>query len=361
MDNTQYHRYKQLKETEGTGTGLISLYIPAGKNIRTVRQRMLQEVDEAESIKSDSNKKNVKRALERVNQLLKQYQETPENGLALFVGSIDGDTVSYVFDDFEAPLNHSDYTCDSTFNIEPIEHLFTSGDEEIGLILIERGEAAIGELRNGAIKLHAETQSNIMSQHRAGGQSAQRFRRLIEEQKFNFFRQVADDAERIFLDEHNAPVIDALIIGGEKFAVGSFVDDHLPSSLKQIRHGQNFSVDYAGKQGLQQLVTRAEAVIAEIEEQPEREAMEKFYTALNSDNDTHATYGKDAIERALEFGAIDTLLLSLEVDPDVADSLSEACENKGGSVITISTSFEEGAQFEETFGGIGALLRYQID
>lgn len=517
-------RVEEVESTTGSGTALISLYVPADKNLASVRTQMAQEQSEADNIKSDSNRKNVKKALSRVERVLKRYKQTPENGLIVFVGITDDDDVKeFVFDELSQPLEYSDYICDNQFNTDPLRERLAP-DNSIGLLVVERGGAVIGELRGTRVVCHQVIESNVMGKHNAGGQclvpgtqvktpdgskpldyvrvgdtvtavdfekgemvqtevtdvweeqkhvrtvrpyggprlegsadhsvfvsnketidqkeignlsktaedldnadltshllrvsdavavqdgsvetsddllvekmpirdiednnherkervidisteqanfiangyivhnSAERFDRLIEEQKDHFFNSISDRLAEQFIDDDNRAEVDAFIIGGTQVTVDNFVSDgFLPHALKDVRAGGSFSVDLAnGKQSLEQLVSRAQTVIDEVESQEEREATRMLFKSLH-DDDLHATYGEDEIQRALEYGAVSKLLVTQNKDPETIAEYQEAVGNQGGELVIVSTDFEKGEQLEKAFGGIAALLRYQID
>ncbi|MGZ8875444.1 MAG: peptide chain release factor aRF-1, partial [Halobacteriota archaeon] len=114
-----------------------------------------------------------------------------------------------------------------------------------------------------------------------------------------------------------------------------------------------------------------------------------------------ATYGEKQVRKALQLGAVDTLLLSEALrikrvtnscplcgftleetirgikgagvcpkcegvmervhEEDVVDELIRRAGDTGASVEFISTDFNEGEQLMRAFGGIAAILRFAID
>lgn len=72
-------------------------------------------------------------------------------------------------------------------------------------------------------------------------------------------------------------------------------------------------------------------------------------------------YGKESVEKAVQMGAVDTLLiLDEEVRTEKAENLMKQTESMGGKVIVVSSTHEGGEKLE-ALGGIGALLRYKIE
>lgn len=352
----------EVEETTGSGTSMVSLYIPADKDLTSMQTRMSQEKSESDNIKDDQNKKNVKKAIDKVNRILKRYKKTPENGLVIFAGVDDnGDIIEYTFDDFEEPIEYSSYKCDNRFDVDPLRERLVP-DEKIGLIVIERGGVAIGELRGANITVHFDKESNVMGKHNAGGQSAVRFDRLIEEQKDNFFKKIRSKLTSLFIDENNQPTIDGIVLGGTDITVDNFVSDgYLPEPLKQIRIGGTYGVDVSNAEGLERLANLAEGEIQEVADQEARAATQRLFKALHSNSDTSATYGKDMVEKALEYGAVKKLLISSEIGNDVIREYDKKVQNQGGELFVVSTDFEQGEQLYQAFGGFAALLRYDIE
>lgn len=362
MDSKLLERQlEEVEEVSGSGTSLVSLYVSSGSNISSVSRRMSQEISEADNIKSDSNRKNVKNAISKVNDILSRYKQTPDNGLVIFAGVSNDGLVEYVFDSLPDELNHSDYTCDNEFHTEALRE-FIAPKHRIALLVVERGGAAVGELRGTNITVHYDNNSNIMGKHNAGGQSAERFDRLIEEQRDNYFKKLNKKLKELFVNENNQPTVDGIVIGGTQITVDNFVSDgYLPQALENIRIGGSYGIDIANSESLERLVEKSRDVIQSVAEQEERDAMSSFFKALHDNSDQEATYGMDNIDKALEYGAVNKLLISDDKDRDFIQEYEEKVENQGGELVLISDDFSEGEQFTKGFNGLGALLRYQID
>lgn len=515
-NNLFERRLDEVEDVTGSGTAMVSLYISAGSSIPSERQRMSQEKSEASNIKDKQNRKNVEQAIEKVNDILKRYKQTPENGLVLFVGVTEEEgTVDFVFDNLQQPLEYSDYTCDSKFRTEPLREMIAP-DHTIGLVVVERGGSAIGEMRGTSITVHYDEESNVMGKHNAGGQciapdtmipmgdgrskriedlqvgdeilglnndnrdivestvrnrwesekqtytietknpsldielsgdhtvfvvgdsgieekyaselmeedalvsargseirgvlepnienfyeeditsasiseietnsdrkklidietstgnffangllvhnSAERFDRLIEEQKDNYFDSVRKKLEDLFIDDNNQPTVDGIVIGGTQVTVDNFVSDgYLPPALKSVRIGGSYAIDIANSESLEKLADKARDEIQSVAEQEEREVMNKFFESLHHNSDGEATYGEDMVQKALDYGAVKKVLLSENVEREKINEYEEMAENQGGELLVVSDDFSEGQQFWEGFNGIGAILRYQID
>jgi stalled ribosome rescue protein Dom34 len=72
-----------------------------------------------------------------------------------------------------------------------------------------------------------------------------------------------------------------------------------------------------------------------------------------------AYYKDKDVRKALQYGAVDLLILSREFDKKTAKELSELAENIGARVEIVSTETPEGEQFNN-LSGVGAMLRFKI-
>lgn len=353
-------RIERVADAEGEGTELVTLSVPADKSIQSTRTRIDQEHAEAANIKSDHTRKRVQNALQRVSSVLKRYRQTPENGIVVYAGVIDGDMTDFVFDDLPSQVTESVYTCSNEFVLDPVEHIITP-DNTYGLIVIERGGAALGRLVGDRVIPLRTMDSMVMGKTRAGGQSAQRFARERERQKQEFFQKVGQSANQSFLDsnEDDGVGIDGLLIGGTTITIDEFLDeDDIDYRLRERLIGTH-TVDHASEQGLEQLADQSTEDVLDAERHQARKALDQFFTALGT-GDEPVTYGDDEIETALQYGAIDTLLVSESLPLDRIQELEENAEEIGSETLVVSTDFDRGEQLQSVFGGTAAILRYPI-
>jgi peptide chain release factor subunit 1 len=257
-------------------------------------------------------------------------------------------------------VSTSTYHCAETFDTDHLETLLMPSSA-YGALVIERGGAALGVTSGDTVTTLATLDSNVMGKHRAGGQSAQRFERDRKRQLDQFFTQVGDLATDVFIIGDDLDV-DGLVIGGttitiDAFRKGGYLDHRLQSALLGT-----YSVDYSGEQGLTQLVERASPTLADADLAAERDAMDRFQQGLAGQADAPpVTYGVDAVDRACSFGAVDQLLIAETIDTERSDVLTEAVREQGGDVLFISTGFEAGQRLADVFGGVAALLRFDVE
>jgi len=83
MQNDQLY---QMSMASGSGTSLISYYIPSKYPIGKVNAFLTQEASTAGNIKSRVNRQSVESALRHILAKTKLYRSIPNTGLVLFSG-----------------------------------------------------------------------------------------------------------------------------------------------------------------------------------------------------------------------------------------------------------------------------------
>ena len=396
---------EDLREMKGFGTELVTVVIPPDRQISDARSLLQNEHGQAANIKSKGTRKNVQSAIESAISTLNNYRSTGENGLAVFVGSIiignnKNRMVNVVVDDPPEPFISFRYRCDSRFELTQLEDMLVD-NKSYGLFVIDRSEAAFGIASGKRIHVQEHLVSNIMGKHRQGGQSAQRFERLIEEAAHNFFKRATEHACNYWLP--NLENIQAVIIGGPG-ATKDFVvkNDYFHHEITKKIAKTTFDVGYSNESGVRELVDNAGDLMGEIELDQERQSMNVFLRELVQQQ-PKATYGEAMIRQALEGGAVSTLLISENLRKNIVDLECQSCKNTWSAtlnrnqtlpdcpsckakddaikevrstslidnlsdlamasrseVVFISIDTEEGSQLMNGFGGLAAVLRYPI-
>ena len=349
---------EELAKYKGRHTELISVYIPAGYDVNSVQRQLEAEKSTAKNIKSTATRKNVGDALDKIVRHLKTLKKTPENGLALFCGNVSkiegqGDLQLW---DIEPPMPLKDrlYRCDKEFVLEPLQKIIEIS-EVFGLLVMDRKEATIGLLEGKRIEVLQKMTSGIPSKVRAGGQSSQRFHRITEGLTRDFYKRIADEMKKVFFD---MPKLKGILIGGPIPTKDEFIDnEYLVTKLREKIIGR---IDIGGsdESGLKELVTKSRDILADQEIIHEKKVLEKFFDTLGKNPDM-AVYKEKELRKALEYGAVETLLLSKACDKKLSKELVEIAKNTGSNVEVISTETEEGEQFKN-LSGIGAVLRFRI-
>jgi peptide chain release factor subunit 1 len=398
-----------LARKEGRGTELISLYVPPGRQISEVVNMLKQEYGTASNIKSTTTRKNVQDAIVKVQQRLKLFRQVPENGLVIFCGALPQNgpgsekIETYVIIPPE-PIKVYLYRCDSRFHIEPLLELLKER-EVYGIILIDSSEATFATLKGRRLEILQRVTSGVPGKHRAGGQSARRFERLREMRLNEYYRRVGQHANELFLD---MPDLKGIIVGGPgptklEFQKGDYLNYQLKEKILDT-----LDTAYVDEQGVKEIVEKAPEIMRRVRYIEEKKVMQEFLYHIGHDTGL-ATYGEEEVKKALEMGAVKTLLLSegldivratvkcnacgfqeektmqnrellsfeaslvgnpcpkcnapsLSVDgiEDLIEVYAKLAETANAEVEMISTETEEGQMLKKSFGGIAAILRFKL-
>lgn len=181
MDSKHEEKEKQkladlvelLGSIKGRHTELVTVMIPAGANIFPVVRQLEAERSTAENIKSKQTRSAVVDSIETILRELKNYRQTPKNGLALFAGNVSTregsqDIQIWAIEPYK-PLNVRIYRCDQTFVLDPLKEMLEV-QEVYGLLVIDRQQATIGLLEGKNIKVLQKLTSGVPGKVRAGGQ-----------------------------------------------------------------------------------------------------------------------------------------------------------------------------------------------
>lgn len=362
MDSSHEYRLKRLvRELEGVSgrhTELVSVYVPSGYDLNNVLSQLSSEQGTATNIKSKSTRKNVVDALEKTIQHLKLFSNTPPNGLAVFCGNVserDGQQDLKVWSvEPPEPLNLRLYRCDKQFITDPLKDMVTPKDV-YALIAVDNKCATLATLKGNRYVIHKKLSSGYSGKHRAGGQSARRFERLVQEESHNFKKRIGDHVNELFL-----PIlkdIRGIVIGGpaatkEDFIDGDYMNHEIKKKIIAIK-----DTTYTDESGIRELINAAEQDLLEVEMVRQKIQIQRFMKLLIEDGPI--AYGPD-LKRALDMNAVDVMLLSENLDADTIDQLMEKANEGGSKTLIVSDDFEEGFQLWNTFKGKAAILRFPI-
>ncbi|RLE80416.1 MAG: peptide chain release factor 1, partial [Thermoprotei archaeon] len=267
-----------------------------------------------------------------------------------------------------------------------------------GFIALDRSQAAFALLRGRSLEIVEEITSGVPGKHRAGGQSARRFERVIEQLAHEFYKRIGEYAARIFLE---LPELKGIIIGGPGFTKNEFVEgDYLHYELKK-KVLAVVDIGYSGEEGIYELVRRSSKLLENVQYFREKELVQEFLEQTARDTGL-AIYGYKEVLKALRLGAVRVLLISEKFDAQLVrlkcprcnriaekiksplaekvedtcpecggsmsvveekslvDELIELAEQTGAQVEIISSNTEEGESLRKAFGGVVALLRFRI-
>jgi peptide chain release factor subunit 1 len=385
----------------------VTVFVPGDKPVSDSANYIRQEYGQASNIKSSSTRKNVLSALQSILAELKHFGVVaPSTGIAIFVGhKIVGNNKTRLVKHVllpPQPVTFFKYHCDNKFLVEPLLGMLDEHNV-YGLMVIDRQECTIGLLKGERIELKKNMESMVPRKHRMGGQSQARIERLIEEQADAWFRKSCDAANEIFLREKE---LKGVLLGGPG-ATKNYVLEmgalHYELRKKVLN---TFDTGYTDEYGLVELVKNAQETLRQLGLTRERDILGRFMQQIVKDAQLVA-YGEAHVRNVLGIGAVDILLLSeklrkqrakvacstqncphteehttadldqlagslpkcpvcgqdsLEVveSKDIIEEMTELASQTGARVELLSDATEEGKQFYDSFGGMGALLRFKV-
>lgn len=385
---------EKLDSIRGRGTELVTIYCPHDYDIQEIINQLREEEAEASNIKSKRTRKNVQSALSKMVDHLKEFERTPDNGVAVFCGNVsqkEGSTDIKLWDvePFE-PIDVKLYRCGKEFKLGPLKEMLQEG-EEYGMIVIDTNEADLGVLKGKKVVPKQRITSLVPGKSKPGGQSAARFERVREGLLDDYLKNVAETAKQVFDTEE----MKGVIVGGPGPIKEKFVnDDYLPQSFRDEIVSVN-STSYTGEQGFEELLKRSREQLKETEMEEEKELLREVFDRLRDGG--KVAYGVDQVLRALEMGAVEKVIVSEDLDKKklgyvcecgneeekivdgdceevcsecgeeidvgakaLVEIFEEKADNTGAEVEFVSTDTSEGEQLYQ-MGGVAAFLRFRIE
>ncbi len=261
------------------------------------------------------------------------------------------------------------------------------------------------QLQGRRLEIVREVTSGVPVKTRAVGQSARRFERLREMRLQEYFRRVGEHANEVFLSIDN---LKGIIIGGPGPTKYDFEKgDYLNYQLKE-KIIDTVDTAYVDEQGVKEIVDKAPEIMRKIRYIEERQIIQQFLYEIGHDTGL-ATYGEEAVRKALEAGAVKVLLLSESLDiarvkvkcsacsyeeqhavkslmltcfeqgligkpcpnckapslsitekQELIENFAQLAEYANTDIEIISDETEEGQMLKNSFGGIAAILRFKL-
>jgi peptide chain release factor subunit 1 len=387
---------KRLASIRGSGTELISIYVPPDYLLSDEIGKLSEERSQAGNIKSKTTKLNVQGAIDKIIQYLRLYKKPPPNGFAIFAGntsSIQAKPDIEIFSiDPPQPIKSNMYRCDSTFLLEPLEAMMEAKEMYI-LVVMDGRDATVGTLKGTYFSVDKKLRSFAHAKVRKGGQSAGRYERATEESINDYYKNVADAINAVYLKYPGK--ISGLVVGGPGPTKENFVKSK--NLNYQIKVMGIFDTGYTDEEtGVNELLEKAKDLLSEQAAVKERRTMERFLDEVARGG--YAVYGLNNVKNALMADNVTKLLISegaelTEVEykcskcgatlkfieqgntrhekheddgsldivsqRDAIEDVIELADKKDIDVVFVSTDSQAGNQLLLGFKGIAAILKYK--
>jgi peptide chain release factor 1 len=366
--NDLHDRIEDVSNANASGPHLVTLAVPPETPIDAALERIEEEHARTEYIDADETSERVTEALERTRRILNEYEETPANGLVVYAGVVDAETVDYTFDDLPSPVPELQYERANEFDTDPLD--VTAEGSTYGLIVVEHGKAALGRFVDGDVEpievLESDTaEDNPTSSELGDREQVDRefFERVAERAGVEFLGENPDEdrRERATPGEEDVDPVGGVFVGGSSVTASEFLDgEYLDHRLRERVVGDAVPIGDASEEGLEGLAEKAGERIERIERERVEELLDEFLSAIDSGEGEEAVAGREATEEALEYEGVETTLAAEELSAGELRDLEEPTVSQGGEFVLVPTDVDGADQFREE-GEVGALIRFPVE
>jgi peptide chain release factor subunit 1 len=243
---------------------------------------------------------------------------------------------------------------------------------------------------------------DLPKKHGRGGQSSVRFARLRMEKRHNYVRKVAELATQMFISNDRPNCVGLVLAGSAEFKLklsqSDMFDPRLVAVIVKI-----VDVSYGSENGFNQAIELAADCLSNVKFMREKKLLTAYFSEIAKDSGKYCFGVKETLQ-ALEMGAVEELIvwedlsinryvlrnketqdekvvhynefqeknsanfkdaagadLEVKEKTSLLEWLSSNFKGFGAKLQFITNRSQEGAQFCKGFGGIGGLLRYQLD
>lgn len=350
-----------LRDSEGNGTSMISLIIPPREQISKIQRMLTDEYGTATNIKSRVNRLSVLSAITSAQQKLKTYTKIPDNGLAIFVGTIIDQNkdkkISLGITPIK-PINTSLYLCDSKFHVESLLSQFEN-EMKFGFVIMD-GHSTFFAVVEGNVKtILQKIYVDLPRKHGRGGQSSMRFARIRLEKRYNYVKKVSEICTALYISNDRMNVEGLILAGHTDFK--NELKEVLDQRLKVIKV---IDTNYGEENGLNEAIELATDVLKDVKFTKEKKVLQDFFNEISTEG--RYVFGYNDTMKALEASAVETLIiyenLNLEHESQsFVDFIAENYRDYACELVFVGDKSPEGTQFVEGFGGIGGILRYKME
>jgi peptide chain release factor subunit 1 len=201
----------------------------------------------------------------------------------------------------------------------------------MGIISIDTQETGLGILTGDRWQTIETLTSGVAGKHRQGGQSARRFERLRDNELNEYYRRVADYAQKIFIDQFNTK---GLIVGGpgptkDTFIREEYLDYRLQNNIISI-----VDTSYTGEEGVREIIDKVneQGIMSEYRLMEEKKMVKKFMGEVYSGRGL-GIYGLDDVVNNLKSGITDLIIVTDDIDLVRLEAICKKCNNTFEKIV----------------------------
>lgn len=389
---------KALQYAQGHGDSLISIFMEPGKEISQFTE-MLD--DRFGTASTSSINMSAIGAITSAQQILKRYSKVPPNGLIVYTGTVVTDgkeekDIKVGFEPFK-PIDGSICQLHHRFHIETLYVMLKQ--PEYGFIVMADNKALFGILSGNTKKVLLQFTVNCPSWRQIGGADHEYFRR--QSFRETYLGWVVDWAKTFYIDYSDVD-FSAIVVAVSPTYQTDFIDMLDPRLRKKIMC--MVEVSYAGNHGFDTAIDLSSNHLYNVRFIQEIWLLKKFMKEMNQETKKYVTGVEDTL-KCLDLGAVKILIvwenldinryvlkntttselitmhlnkeqetnqsnfretatnaeLEVQEKKSLLEWFAEEYKEFGCTLEFVTDSSREGSQFCRAFGGIGGILKYQVD
>ncbi len=218
--------------------------------------------------------------------------------------------------------------------------------EPIGVIMIDASCVRILIAAGQVIESENSLCERIHHLSKVGGWSQMRYQRRRAKEVKHFSKEVLEEAKEV-LDPAG---VSRIVVAGRDRMIAA-LEQELPKEWKErIIATIRWDLDSPDKDFLE----KVRPYLEKAEREQESDLLSLLIGELRRGG--LATAGLEQTKRALEMGQVDTIIMSTDLNADIAEPLVHHAETTGSRVEFVP----QGNEALDHFGGVGALLRYKM-
>jgi len=215
------------------------------------------------------------------------------------------------------------------------------------IVCIEEGDADFGLITQYGVDFPVSVSRSIAGKHEISSR---------DKDKRDFFSEVAEKIIEL-IQKYN---LKNVIVAGPGFYKDEFMNYVKENTSEISKYVINENVSAGGRSGIYECIKRGmlEKAQKDLRISLETNAVETLFESIIKNE---GVYGIKAIEKALEYGAINELLIVDKYLKNIEyEEITEKSRDQRAVVHVISSEHDAGKKLEG-IGGIGATLRFKIE
>ncbi|MDD4930915.1 MAG: Vms1/Ankzf1 family peptidyl-tRNA hydrolase [Candidatus Colwellbacteria bacterium] len=253
------------------------------------------------------------------------------------------------------PIKMGLYRCDKMFYTDYVLSLYKNFDK-FGLVLIAGEEVTMYSHCGTKIDLIDKFTVHRQKSMKMGGQSAQRFGRIRENQIGEYVKKICERLEKNYVDfTVGSPSVKGLFIGGvgdikDKVIMSPFLNSLVSSNIRKVITMSEISLD--------KLMESCGDLTSYSEEEKESLDEIELYTSRDL---SRTVYGYDLLLKNIKDGGLEKIYIHSMVEEKFGKENFELAKTMGCKIILLQGKSAKSISFVNSYGGVLGVTWYDIE